>query len=122
MSPEDQIQARYDAADEMVAGLIKELEAAEADCPTYTDFPTAWAIQRLAATGYIKLAHHERCSSVPGWHALSGPGFLCDCGAVAGEADRRRALSSSQGVEVGRMYGREPQAQAEPNPKAKPNV
>lgn len=41
------------------------------------DFPTAWAIQRRGG-----LTHHPRCSSVPGWHPMSGPGFLCDCGAV----------------------------------------
>ncbi|SOR30669.1 protein of unknown function [Methylorubrum extorquens] len=41
------------------------------------DFPTAWEIQRRGG-----LTHHPRCSSVPGWHPMSGPGFLCDCDAV----------------------------------------
>lgn len=44
------------------------------------DFPTAWAIQERGG-----LEHHQRCSSVPGWHPLSGPGLLCDCGAVGAE-------------------------------------
>ena len=41
------------------------------------DFPTAWKIQREC-----QLEHHANCSSVPGWHPMSGPGMLCDCGAV----------------------------------------
>ena len=41
------------------------------------DFPTAWRIQEE-----MTLSHDPKCSSVPGWHPLSGPGFLCDCGAV----------------------------------------
>lgn len=41
------------------------------------DFPTAWAIQERGG-----IEHHPRCSSVPGWHSLSGPGLLCDCDAV----------------------------------------
>lgn len=43
------------------------------------DYPTAWIIQK----GYVReLSHHQQCSSVPGRHPMSGPGFLCDCGAV----------------------------------------
>jgi len=50
------------------------------------DYPTAWAIQRRGG-----LDHHPRCSSVPGWDPISGPGFLCDCGAVVKEWKRLRA-------------------------------
>jgi hypothetical protein len=42
------------------------------------DFPTAWEIQRR----YPDLEHGQKCSCVPGWHPLSGPGLLCDCNAV----------------------------------------
>ena len=41
------------------------------------DFPTAWKIQER-----FNLEHAPRCSSVPGWNPISGPHFLCDCGAV----------------------------------------
>lgn len=41
------------------------------------DYPTAWELQERGG-----LTHHEHCSSVPGWNPLSGPAFLCDCGAV----------------------------------------
>lgn len=58
-------------------------------CPDFVDFPTAWAIQRHA-----DLTHDPRCSSVPGWHPLSGPGLLCDCGAIATEWRRRKALTA----------------------------
>lgn len=51
----------------------------------FLDFPTAWRIQRTT-----KLVHHRRCSSVPGWHPLSGPAFLCDCGAVEREWEATR--------------------------------
>ena len=51
------------------------------------DFPTAWAIQREMGD---KLDHASRCSSVPGWHPMSGPHFLCDCGAVKREFERRQ--------------------------------
>lgn len=51
------------------------------------DFPTAWAIQNRGG-----LEHHPRCSSVSGWHPLSGPALLCDCGAVRREWERQRAL------------------------------
>ena len=46
---------------------------------TFLDFKTAWAIQK--ELGHT-LIHDPRCSSVAGWHPLSGPHFLCDCGAV----------------------------------------
>lgn len=49
------------------------------------DFPTAWAIQEKGG-----LEHHPRCSSVPGWSAISGPGLLCDCGAVVREWERQQ--------------------------------
>lgn len=55
------------------------------------DFPTAWAIQREVGE---TLDHDPRCSSVPGWHPLSGPGFLCDCGAVGREWERRCAAGA----------------------------
>lgn len=42
----------------------------------FIDYPTAWAIQKAG------VEHGERCSSVPGWNPISGPMFLCDCGAV----------------------------------------
>jgi len=54
-------------------------------CPDYIDLPTAWAIQKDRGAD---LVHHERCSSVPGWNPLSGPGFLCDCGAITTEWKR----------------------------------
>ena len=53
---------------------------------TTLDYPTAWAIQKEVGE---TLDHHPNCSSVPGWHALSGPGLLCDCGAVEREWERR---------------------------------
>lgn len=56
-------------------------------CPDYIDFGAAWAIQKDRGE---TLQHHEKCSSVPGWHALSGPHFLCDCGAVEKEWARIR--------------------------------
>lgn len=58
-------------------------------CPGYPDYPTAWAIQQDRGPA---LAHHERCSSVPGWNPISGPGLLCDCGAVVDEWNRLRAF------------------------------
>ena len=48
----------------------------------FLDFPTAWSIQRRRGE---YLGHHPRCSSVPGWDPISGPAFLCDCGAVERE-------------------------------------
>jgi hypothetical protein len=53
----------------------------------YLDFPTAWAIQRERGS---MLAHQARCSSVPGWDPISGPSFLCDCGAIRDEWKRLR--------------------------------
>jgi hypothetical protein len=55
---------------------------------TDLDYPTAWAIQKEVSPA---LDHDPRCSSVPGWHKLSGPGLLCDCGAVEREWERRNA-------------------------------
>lgn len=52
------------------------------------DYPTAWAIQKEVGQS---LYHHPRCSSVPGWDPMSGPGMLCDCGALEREWERRRA-------------------------------
>mgnify|MGYP006056778659 CR=1 FL=1 len=54
---------------------------------TKLDYPTAWAIQAEVGPS---LPHHPRCSSVPGWSPISGPGFLCDCGAVEAEWERQR--------------------------------
>lgn len=42
------------------------------------DIQTAWEIQ----SQYPDLKHDPKCSSVPGWDPMSGPGFLCDCNAV----------------------------------------
>ena len=53
--------------------------------PDILDYPTAWAIQREGG-----LEHHPRCSCVPGWDPISGPSFLCDCGAVIEEWKRLR--------------------------------
>lgn len=50
------------------------------------DYPTAWAIQSRGG-----LTHHPRCSSVPGWDPISGPGLLCDCGAVIEEYERLKS-------------------------------
>lgn len=55
------------------------------------DYPTAWRAQKDVGP---TLKHHPRCSSVPGWDAMSGPGLLCDCGAVEKEAVRRRREGS----------------------------
>jgi hypothetical protein len=49
----------------------------------FLDFPTAWDIQR--EVGH-ELPHDELCSSV---YSVA---FLCDCGAVPNEWDRRRQL------------------------------
>ena len=49
------------------------------------DFPTAWLIQNDRGT---ELRHHPLCSSVPGHDPISGPGLLCDCGAVPKEWER----------------------------------
>lgn len=50
------------------------------------DYPTAWAIQKNVG---MQLDHSPHCSSVPGWDPMSGPAFLCDCGAVKREWERR---------------------------------
>lgn len=52
------------------------------------DYPCAWEIQRRIGT---TLEHHPRCSSVPGWDPISGPSFLCDCGAILKEWERMKA-------------------------------
>ena len=52
------------------------------------DFPTAWALQREIGE---TLTHDPKCSSVPGASALSGPMWLCDCGALVAEWERRHA-------------------------------
>lgn len=54
----------------------------------FLDFPTAWAIQNKALDEGPALEHHPRCSSVPGWHGMSGRGLLCDCEAVPREWKR----------------------------------
>jgi hypothetical protein len=41
----------------------------------FLDFPTSWRIQRERV-----LEHDPRCSSI-----ISGPAFLCDCGALQRE-------------------------------------
>ena len=64
----------------------RDQEAKQAKKPKIFDFPTAWAIQNEVGPS---LDHHPRCSSVPGWDKLSGPGLLCDCGAVQKEWMRR---------------------------------
>lgn len=58
-------------------------------CKDYLDFPTAWAIQEDRGT---RLVHHVNCSSVPGWNPMSGPFFLCDCGAVEKEWKRLKEM------------------------------
>lgn len=63
---------------------------------TILDYPTAWSIQdKVGQT----LNHEPRCSSVPGWNPISGPGLLCDCGAV--EQEWRRA--EAEAVECGKQ-------------------
>jgi hypothetical protein len=57
---------------------------------TDLDYPTAWAIQNEVGN---QLDHHPRCSSVPGWDPISGPAFLCDCGAVEREWQRRQSAA-----------------------------
>ncbi len=54
--------------------------------PMICDLPTAWRIQSDG------IDHGRSCASVPGWHVLSGPEMLCDCGAVLREWTRRAAL------------------------------
>jgi len=57
----------------------------------FIDFPTAWAIQRTYGDS---LQHDPRCSSVPGWCAISGPALLCDCGAIEKKWIEIRATGS----------------------------
>ena len=71
----------------MTTEIPKSIAVPMRRCPDFEDFPTAWAIQNDRGGD---LDHHPRCSSVPGWHPLSGPGFLCDCGAVENEWKRLR--------------------------------
>lgn len=52
------------------------------------DYPTAWEIQKSVGA---QLHHGPRCSAVPGHDPISGPSFLCDCGAITLEWERRRA-------------------------------
>lgn len=58
----------------------------------FLDVPTAWAIQEGKLGRPI--THNEKCSSVPGWHPLSGPALMCDCGAVHDEW--RRLVAEQQ--------------------------
>jgi hypothetical protein len=51
-------------------------------------FGDAWDIQHSVGPS---LDHDPKCSSVPGWHPLSGPALLCDCGAIEREWKRRHA-------------------------------
>jgi hypothetical protein len=55
----------------------------------FLDYPTAWAIQNEVGPS---LDHDPKCSSVPGHHPMAGPAFLCDCGAVEREWERRVLL------------------------------
>lgn len=71
--------------DEIPESIIEPME----NCLDFLDFPTAWAIQKNHGA---ELKHDPRCSSVPGWNPLSGPGFLCDCGAVTKEWERLQGL------------------------------
>lgn len=81
-----------------VAGKIEDVstEAESATC----DIPTAWAIQREVGAS---LNHHAQCSSVPGWCSLSGPGLLCDCGAVEAEWRRRQGMAEATDREAARI-------------------
>lgn len=63
----------------------------------YLDFPTAWHIQKKHLT---EADHNPKCSSVPGWHPLSGPGLLCDCGAVQKAWERIRSATVEGGEET----------------------
>lgn len=73
--------AYLDAKFGEVGNALSDLALVAADDPgirtDMLDFPTAWQIQERGG-----LEHAPRCSSVPGWHPMSGPGLLCDCGAV----------------------------------------
>lgn len=65
---------------------VKDFSGVRVHDDTDLDYPTAWAIQEEVGE---TLEHHPRCSSVPGWCSISGPAFLCDCGAVEKEWRRR---------------------------------
>lgn len=54
----------------------------------FIDYPMGWALQREIGTN--SPPHDPRCSCVEGWDPLSGPMFLCDCGAIKREWARRR--------------------------------
>lgn len=56
----------------------------------FCDFPTGWWIQDRGLTHT-----DDRCSA-----AQSGGAFLCDCGAVTAEWERRRAAHYEQCVTV----------------------
>jgi hypothetical protein len=73
----------------MTEAIPEIIDRAMSTCPDFLDFPTAWAIQKDRGE---TLTHHPRCSSVHGWDPISGPAFLCDCGAVTAEYDRLRAI------------------------------
>lgn len=73
--------------------ICEEIRQCMERCPEFLDYPTAWAIQKSHGN---ELEHHPRCSSVPGWDPLSGPGFLCDCGAVEDEWKRLGALINEE--------------------------
>jgi hypothetical protein len=54
----------------------------------FLDFPTGWRMQRELDVP----DHDPKCSSVPGSNAgMGGPAFLCDCGAIQREWERRVA-------------------------------
>lgn len=56
------------------------------------DFPAAWALQREIGAS---LTHDPRCSSVEGSHPLAGPAWLCDCGALVAEFERRAGTETT---------------------------
>lgn len=76
-------------------GLFMDFTGVEISPGSKLDYPTAWKIQREVGAS---LVHHPRCSSVPGWSAISGPGLLCDCGSIEREYERR--LSGSRPSET----------------------
>lgn len=68
--------------------------------PTPTDpvaitFGEAWKVQHEVGP---QLDHDPLCSSVPGHSAISGPGLLCDCGAMEAEVRRRRSADPTRPV------------------------
>jgi hypothetical protein len=71
----------------MKKNITEDIRAKMERCPDYPDYPTAWAIQKDRGE---ELEHNERCSSIEGWDPMSGPHFLCDCGAVEREWNRLR--------------------------------